>query len=432
MHVSHGKISQKIIHHDHKIMSPSYDRHSGFVYKRAKGVYLWDLDGHRYLDFAAGIAVMNAGHSNPEVIKAIKEQLKFGLHAAFPDFYAEIPVKFSDHLVSFTPRELNKVFLSNSGTESVEAAYKLARWHSKKKWTVAFSPSFHGRTMGSLSMTNSAPEQRKRFEPFLPVEHVPYPFVYRFKNEDESECANHSLRAVEKVFAKRGGNVASVFFEPICGEGGYIVPPKEFVVGLRKLCNESGVLLCADEVQSGCFRTGPFLAINNFGVVPDIVSLSKAIGGGVPLGATIAKKKIMDWGHGVHSNTFGGNLLACAAGTATLEFLKKNRLGEKAVRTGKEMLKVLNEFKDKIGLVGDVRGMGLMIGVELVKSKSSKKPAVKELSKVLNIAGNNGLLLLAAGKNVIRICPPLVLSEKQAMSGLEILGSALKKVNGSR
>ncbi|MEK6942363.1 MAG: aminotransferase class III-fold pyridoxal phosphate-dependent enzyme [archaeon] len=427
MHVSHGKKSQAIIRRDHKLMSPSYDRHSGFVYKRAKGCYLWDLDGHRFLDFAAGIAVMNAGHSNPEVVAAIKKQLKFGLHAAFPDFYAELPVRFSERLVSFLPRELNKVFLSNSGTESVEAAFKLARWHSKKKWAVAFTPSFHGRTMGSLSMTNSNPVARARFEPFLPVKHVPYPYIYRFKNEDEGECANHSLNAIERVFKKHNGNVASIFFEPICGEGGYIVPPKDFARGVRRLCDEYGVIFCVDEVQSGCFRAGKFLAISNFGVVPDIVSLSKAIGGGVPLGATIAKKEIMDWGEGVHSNTFGGNLLACAAGVATLDFLKKKRLGQNAVKVGNMMLKVLNEMKEEIEIIGDVRGIGLMIGVEVVKSKKSKEIDEKLLENVLLDAGDKGLLLLHAGKNVIRICPPLVLSEKQAMVGLEILGSSLKK-----
>ncbi len=424
----HGKRSAKIIRLDHKIMSPSYDRHSNFVYKKARGVYLYDLDGHRFLDFAAGIAVMNAGHSNPDVIAAIKEQLKFGLHAAFPDFYAELPVKFSKHLISFLPGHLNKVFLSNSGTESVETAFKLARWHSKKKWTVAFTPSFHGRTMGSLSLTDSKPVAREGFGPFLPVEHAPYPYVYRFKNEDEKECANNSLNAVEKIFAKHKGNVASIFFEPIAGEAGYIVPPKDFAKGLLKLCSQYNVLLCDDEVQTGCYRTGKFLAISHFGVDPDIVSLSKAIGGGIPLGATVARSDIMNWPKGAHSNTFGGNLLSCAAGVATLNFLKKKRLGKNALSIGKLMLKVLNEFKEEFEIVGDVRGIGLMIGVELVKSKSSKEPAVKELESVLRVAGENGLLLLSAGKNVIRICPPLILSKEQALDGLEILRKSIKKV----
>jgi len=411
---------------DKQIMSPSYDRDTDFVYSRAKGVFVWDVCGNKFLDFAAGIAVMNAGHSNPEVIKAIKKQLKSGTHAAFPDFFAEVPVLFSETLLSFLPSNFGRVFLSNSGTESIECALKLAKWHSGKKWLMAFTPCFHGRTMGSLSMTNSKPVQRQGFAPFLPVKHVPYPYTYRFKGEDENECANASLSAVEKNFRSLDGKIAAIFFEPINGEGGYIVPPKGFAKGLRKLCNEFDVLLCDDEVQSGCFRTGEFLALSNFGVTADIVSLSKSIGGGLPLGATVAPRKIMEWPQGAHSNTFGGNLLSCAAGNAALNFMKKNHLAQNAKKVGSKMLKRLREMQDDIEIVGDVRGMGLMIGVELVESKKTKKPAVKTRGLVLQKCHEKGLIMLGAGKNVLRICPPLVLSLEQAMDGLDVLEECLK------
>lgn len=408
-------------------MSSSYDRDTDFVYGGGKGVYLFDCSGGKFLDFAAGIAVMNAGHSNPEIMNAIRKQLSLGTHAAFPDFYAETPVLFSQTLLSLLPSSLNSVFLSNSGTESVECAIKLSKWHSRKKWLVAFSPCFHGRTMGSLSMTNSKPVQREGFAPFLPVKHVPYPYPYRF-NGSEEECSNASLNAVEKVFKKLGGNVAGIFFEPISGEGGYIVPPKNFARGIRKLCNEFGVLLCVDEVQSGCFRTGKFLAISHFGVEPDILCMSKSIGGGLPLGATVANKKTMDWPPSSHSNTFGGNLLACAAGKAALEFMGKKNLAKNAERVGKSMLQRLSEMQERVEIVGDVRGMGLMIGVEIVESKKSKKPSHDKREETLKKCFEKGLLMLACGKNVLRLCPPLVLTEEQAMKGLDVLEQALKEV----
>lgn len=421
-----GKKSRAIIARDLKVSSPSYTREYDFVYKRAKGNYIYDVDGRKYLDFSSFIAVMNAGHTNPEVVKAIKKQLKYGLHCAYTDFYAELPLQLEELLSTLTPKSLSKTFLSNSGTEAVEAAYKLARWHSKKKWTIAFDPSFHGRTMGSLSLTNSKPVQRKRFDPFLPVKHVPYPDYYRFKGSN-SDCNNNSLNAIEKQFKNLRGKIASIFFEPISGEGGYLVPEKSFVKNLRKLCNKYNVLLVADEVQSGCYRTGEFLAMENYGVVADIVCLSKAIGGGVPLGATIAKSSIMDWESGSHANTFGGNLIACAAGIATLKFLKKSKAGLNAKRRGKEFMKILNELKDENEIIGDVRGLGLMIGVELVKSKKNKIPAVKERQKILCKAVEKGLLLLPAGNSVIRICPPLTISKNQVEQGMEIFEESIKE-----
>lgn len=294
-----GSISRKIIARDHRVVSHCLTREYSFVFKKAKGCYVWDVDGWKYLDFSAGVAVANIGHTNPTVTKAITSQSKEAIHSAFGDFYAELPVEFIELLLTFVPRSLNNAFLSNSGTESVEAAYKLARWHSKKKWVLAFEGSFHGRTMGSLSLTKSKPVHRQRYSPFLPVKHVPFPYAYRMNMGEE--CGDYCLNEVEKAIKGLKEEVAAVFVEPIQGEGGYIVPPKDFHKGLRKICTEYGVLLCDDEVQAGCFRTGDFLALEGFGVTPDVVSLSKAIGGGIPLGATLANRKLNDWPPGAHA-----------------------------------------------------------------------------------------------------------------------------------
>ncbi len=419
-----GDKSVEIIRRDAAVISPSLTREYSFVFKKGRDCYIWDVDGRRYLDFAAGVAVANIGHANPEVKEAIIRQLSLGTHCGFSDFYAELPVEFAEYLVSFLPGQLDTVFLSNSGTESVEAAYKLARWHTNKKWVVAFENAFHGRTMGSLSMTKSKPVQRNRFAPFLPVKHVPYPYPYRM-NMADGECADYCLERLEDVLRDLRNRCAAVFLEPIQGEGGYIVPPKEFLAGVRELCDEYGVLLCDDEVQAGCYRTGRFLAIDNFGVEPDVVSLSKAIGGGIPLGATVARREIMDWVPGSHANTFGGNLLACAAGLATLRFMEKERLGEKAVKVGAFIKKKLQRMMEDYEIIGDVRGLGLMIGVEIVKDKQTKEYGTKERSSILCNAFEKGLVLLPAGKSVIRICPPLTLEKQDAERGLEILEDSI-------
>ncbi len=424
-----GKKSREIIARDKKVISESNAREYDFVFKKAKGNYLWDVDGHKYLDFASCIAVMNVGHCNPEVIKAIKQQLNFGLHSGFNDFFTELPVLYAEELIDTVKHlNLNNVFFSNSGTEAVEAMYKCARWHSNKKWVIAFKNAFHGRTMGSLSMTDSKPVQRERFAPFMPVKHSEFPYLYRSKFGSEKDLAQDCLNKLEKTMNSVKGDLAGVFLEPIQGEGGYIIPSKEFIQGVRKLCFEHGTLMCVDEVQSGCFRTGEFLAIENFQVKPDLVAMSKAIGGGIPLGATLANKKLMDWVPGSHSNTFGGNLIACAAGRATLNYLKKYKLGLNAKKIGKILLKDLNRLKEENELIGDVRGIGLMIGVEIVKSKKSKEFAPNERHALLCKAQEKGLILLPCGKSSIRFSPPLTLTEGDAWKGLDIFEDALKEV----
>lgn len=405
--------SSDIIARDNKVISPSLTRELPFVFKKGHGCHVWDADGKKYLDFTACIAVNSIGHDNPVIRKAILRQIRDGIHCAFSDFYAETPVRLAEKLLEFMPG-FQKVFLCNSGTESVEAAYKLARWHSDRTWTIAFQGAFHGRTMGSLSMTNSKPVQRERFGPFLPVVHTPYPYAFRMGMEPE-ECSQHCLSLLEDRMNVMRDDLASVFIEPVQGEGGYIVPPASFVRGVRKLCNEYGALLCDDEVQSGCFRTGKFLAIENFGVKPDIVSISKAIGGGVPLGAMVSTDAIMDWPKGAHANTFGGNLLACAGGIAALDFMKQKKLGENAVRMGKIIMKGLESMKGDA--IVDVRGIGLMIGFEVCDRT--------ERDRIMSRALERGLLLLPAGESAVRICPPLTLTKGEALKGLEILEGCL-------
>jgi 4-aminobutyrate aminotransferase len=424
-----GAKSRAIIKRDSKVMTSCLTREYSFVFKKAKGMYIWDVDDRKYLDFMSSVAVLNIGHDNPDVGNALKTQLKDGMHCGFADFYAEKPVEFVEELLKYVPKNLNSAFLSNSGTESVEAAYKLARYSTQKKWTIAFKNAFHGRTMGSLSMTNSKPVQRKHYAPFLPVHHVPYPDYYKMKMEPK-DCADYCLSELDHEMHRFRDDLSAVFIEPIQGEGGYVVPPTSFMRGVRKLCNSYGALLCDDEVQAGCFRTGKFLAIEHFGVKPDIVSLSKAIGGGIPLGATLANKKLMqNWESGSHANTFGGNLLASAAGIATLRFMKKKKLGDNATRMGKLMMKRLDEMKDKYEFIGDVRGLGLMIGVEIVKSKKSRHPDIEGRSKILCEAASRGLLLLPAGESVIRFCPPLIISKKQVNVGMDIFEKSLKGIS---
>ncbi len=425
-----GSKSVRIIERDGKVISPSLTREYSFVFKKAKGCYVWDADGRRYLDFSAAVAVMNIGHTNPVIEKALNRQIKLASHSAFSDFYAELPVEFVEYLLTFLPKHLNKAFLSNSGTEAVEAAYKLARWHTNKKWVIAFKPSFHGRTMGSLSLTNAKPVQKESFWPFLPVKHALYPYCFRcpFDNKEHDACTNLYLDVLEQKITECDRDLAAIFMEPIAGEPGYVVPPKDFVQGVRELCDKYDVLLCDDEVQAGCYRTGKFLAIENFNIKPDIVALSKAIGGGIPLGATVANEKIMDWVPGSHANTFGGNLLACAAGIATLKFMRDKKLEKNAIKIGNYMMRRLEEMKEVHEVIGDVRGMGLMIGVEVVKNKKTKEYGIKERSDILCKASEKGLLMLPAGTSTIRICPPLILTKNQADFGLDIFEDSIKEI----
>ena len=417
-----GPKSTHWLKRDVAVTSPSYSREYDLVYERAKGVHIYDVDERKYLDFAAGIAVNNVGNSNPSVVKAIQEQLKKGIHCGFLDMYARLPVEFCETLLEFMPSPLNRgrVFLSNSGTESIEAAYKMIKWHTRKPYMFSFAGAFHGRTMGALSLTNTTKTvQRDGFQPFLPVRHSPFCDPYRAPCGVSHDCVNGCLHLFER--ALKSTDIGGVFMEPIQGEGGYIVPPKEFVQGVAELCERYGVYLVADEVQSGAYRTGTFTAMENFGVVPDVVCMAKGLAGGMPIGATVSIEELNKWPPGSHANTFGGNLLSCAAGMATLNYTKQKKLGENAKRIGVYMMKRLQKMQNRYEIIGDVRGLGLMIGVELVKDRKTKEYATDARHKILCDAVGKGLLLLPAGESTIRLCPPLIITKKDASRGLDIL-----------
>jgi len=422
-----GKRTIELIKRDNRVISPSLTREYEFAFKNGSGVYVFDLDNKKYLDFAAGVAVNALGYNNKFVLNAIKKQLNNGLHIGFSDFYCEKPVEFVELLLKFVPNNLEKAFLSNSGTESIECAMKMAKWHTRRKWCISFHNSFHGRTYGSLSLTDSKKVHKERFEPFLPVKHVHYADTFRY-NGNEEECANNSLNELEKTINELRNDVAAIFLEPIQGEGGYIVPPISFIKGVREICDKYNILLAVDEVQSGCYRTGKFLCIENFKVKPDIVCLSKAVGGGLPLGVTLASSEIMDWVSGSHANTMGGSLLACSAGIATLNYFKKIKIWNNVIDTGNFILNKLNKLKKEYEFIGDVRGLGLMIGIEFVDNKKNKWYNVDFRDRVVYNCKNNGLIVLGAGKSVIRFCPPLILRKKDAEIGLKIFEKSLKEI----
>ncbi|MDK2383397.1 MAG: acetyl ornithine aminotransferase family protein, partial [Candidatus Korarchaeota archaeon] len=382
--------------------------------------------------------VMNVGHAHPEVVEAIKRQAEKLLHYSNTDFYYEESVKFAEKLVSIAPGNFGKkVFFSNSGTESVEAAIKLARWRTKRQYVIGFIGAFHGRTYGSLSITSSKPVQRAGFSPLVPgIVHVPYPYSYRCpfgaSPDDPEECANRTIAFIEDwVFGKfvPPEEVAAFIFEPSQGEGGYIVPPENFIPQLRKLANEHGILLIDDEVQAGMGRTGKWWAIQHFGVDPDILTSAKALGGGLPIGATIAREDVMTWPGGSHASTFGGNPVSCASGLATINVIEREKLVERAAALGDKVMKLLNEWKEKYEIVGDVRGKGLMIGIEIVKDKTSRKKAPDLAQEIMMRAWKSGVAIITAGVNALRIFPPLNIEEEYLFKALEIVEDKIREVS---
>ncbi len=424
-----GPKAEAILRRDARVIAQSMVRDYPLVVDRAEGMNLWDVDENRYLDYSAGIAVMNLGWNHPEVVQAVTNQVQKLSHGAFLDYCSEVPVSFSEKLVSMLPGDLNRVYLSNSGAETVEAALKLARHHTKRKYFIAFYGGFHGRTYGALSLTASKVIQRKHFGPFLPVVHTPYPNPYRPFGVRADTCDEDVIQYIEEeIFPMEVSpeEVAAIVVEPIQGEGGYIVPPRTFLKRLREICDKYGILLIVDEVQSGCFRTGTFLASEQFGVVPDIVCLSKALGGGFPLGATVASDEVMSWPPGSHASTFGGNNAACAAGLATLTVMDRPGFGEHVTQMGEYLTGKLLTLQKRHDLIGDVRGKGLMIGAELVTDRITKKPAKQERSRVLTEAFRRGLTMLPAGESVIRFCPPLVIEKRHIDTGMEILDESFE------
>jgi 4-aminobutyrate aminotransferase len=425
-----GPKAQAIIERDHKVVSPSYPRAADLVISHARGSEIWDIDGNRYLDFVAGIAVNSTGHSHPKVVKAIQEQAEKFIHIS-SDYYHPLWVQAAEKLSEIAPFSEPAVsFLTNSGTESVEAAIKLARHHTGRSNFIGFLGAFHGRTMGSVSFTASKALYHKGFYPLLGgVTHVPYPDPYRpmllsKPGEDYGETVVRYIE--EQVFGRLHApeEVAGILVEPIQGEGGYVVPTPGFFPALRALCDKYGILLIADEVQSGVGRTGKWWAIEHFGVEPDIVCSAKGIASGVPFGAMIARQSVVTWPMGAHGNTYGGNPLACAASLATIDLIENEYMAN-AAEVGAYMQDALEEIQMRHPQIGQVRGKGLMIGVELVEDAETKKPAKHLRDRTEELAFEHGLVVMGCGASTIRMAPPLCLTKAEADEGLTIFEEAL-------
>lgn len=425
-----GPKAQALIERDKKVISSSYPRAYPFVMDHGKGVEVWDADDNRFIDFMAGIAVLSTGHANPRVVKAVQNSAEKFLHIS-SDFYHEGWIQLSEKLDEIAPfEETAKTFLTNSGTEAVETAIKLAKFHTKRHNFIGFFGAFHGRTMGSVAFTASKPHYHRGFYPLMPgVTHVPFPDAYRpilhrKLGEDYGETVVRFIE--EEIFDHNvpGDEIAGVLVEPIQGEGGYVVPPDGFFPALRKLCDKYGIMLIADEVQSGMGRTGKWWAIEHFGVEPDIITSAKGIASGLPLGACIARESVMTWPKGVHGNTYGGNPISCAASLATIELIEESYLAN-AADVGQYALDALQEIQVRHTSMGDVRGKGLMIGVEFVKDKNTKEPNEEIRNMIEHIGFEHGLLLLGCGKSTIRLAPPLCITKKEMDEGLEIFEKAV-------
>jgi 4-aminobutyrate aminotransferase len=419
-----GPRAAQLIAADEQYTSPSYTRVYPLGVERGYGAVIEDVDGNRFLDFTAGIAVCSTGHCHPQVVAAIQQQTSKLLHMSGTDFYYSPQAELAKKLAQIAPGGgAKRVFFTNSGAESVEAAFKLARYHTGRQHMIAFFGAFHGRTMGALSLTGSKVVQRRGFAPLIPlVSHIDYPNSYRGLSSSDS------LSQLDDLFKRTVApqEVAAIIVEPIQGEGGYIVPPPEFHRELRALCDKHRILLIADEVQSGMGRTGRMFALEHWNVVPDIVCLAKGIASGMPLGAIIAKAEIMDWGPGSHASTFGGNPISCVAALETIKLIEDG-LMENARHVGEHLKGRLAELMSRHRLIGDVRGLGLMIGMELVRDRGTKEPANTERDEIVQLCFRKGLLLLGCGVNTLRFCPPLVVTKEQCDVAVGILDEVLRR-----
>ena len=430
-----GPRAKKLIAQDTAYVSPSYTRAYPLVVEKAKGLWIEDVDGNFFLDFTAGIAVNATGHCHPQIVKAISDQAKKLLHMSGTDFYYTPQIRLAEKLAGLAPGEsAKKVYFGNSGAEAVEAAFKLARWHTKRELNIAFFGAFHGRTMGALSLTASKTIQKKHYNPLVPgITHIPYGYCYRCAyNLTYPQCDLHCVHWVEDTLFRTtmpAEEVAAIFVEPIQGEGGYIVPPVEFHQELFKIARKYEILYVADEVQSGMGRTGKMFAMEHFGVVPDIVALAKGIASGLPLGAMIASAEIMNWEAGSHASTFGGNPISCRAALETIELLEKSLMKNAAVQ-GDRLMKRLGKLQQNFECMGDVRGKGLMVAVELVEDRETKKPAADWRNLIIRKAFEKGLLLLGCGENSIRFCPSLTVNAKEVDMCLSIFEESVKAVAG--
>ena len=420
-----GPRAKGLLERDQRFVSPSYTRIYPLVAARGSGAVIEDLDGNLFLDFTAGIAVVSTGHCHPHVVAAIQDQAAKLIHMSGTDFYYEPQTDLAQRLAQLSPgKSPKRVFFTNSGAEALEAGLKLARWHTGRSRAIAFLGAFHGRTYGAMSLSGSKLVHRRGFSPLVPdIHHVPYP-----KGPEARTDPNYGRRCVELIeetLFKRTAppdEVAAIFVEPIQGEGGYHVPPADFLPALRQLCDLHGILLVADEVQTGMGRTGKLFAVEHWNVEPDIICLAKGIASGMPLGAMIARDAVMTWPSGSHASTFGGNPVSCRAALATLELLEQGYIANAAAR-GEQLRQGLLKLQRQHPQIGDIRGLGLMMAMDLVKDGKTSDPATRDT--MVQTAFHQGLLLLGAGDSAIRFCPPLCISAEQVESALQILGGIL-------
>jgi 4-aminobutyrate aminotransferase len=431
-----GPKAKAVIARDAQFISPSYTRGYPMVAKSGRGAMVEDVDGNLFLDFAAGIAVVSTGHCHPRVVQAIQRQAAELIHISGTDFYLPNMVDLAERLAAVAPgKEAKKVYFGNSGTEAVEAAIKLARYHTRRDKIIAFHGCFHGRTLGALSLTASKAVQRKGFGALLAgVFHIPYPNSYRcpYGNPSPCTCVESATYLEREIFKRMVDpeEVAAIFIEPIQGEGGYVPAPKEFLLELQRICRKHGILLVCDEVQSGMGRTGKWWACEHAGIEPDILCVAKGIASGMPLSATIARASLMDWKPGAHASTFGGNPVCVAAALATMDLLETQYI-ENARRVGAFLLGRMAEWPARHRIVGDVRGKGLMIGVEIVRDQKTKERAGDLREAIVDLAFEKGVLLLGAGENTIRIAPPLIVDEEQAAFAAQTLEACISEVERS-
>jgi 4-aminobutyrate aminotransferase len=423
-----GPHAAALIARDRAVASPSYPRDYPFVMAKGRGAEVWDVDGNRYLDFMGGIGVVSTGHAHPQVVQAIKDAADDFLHIS-SDYWHERMTRLGEKINALNPlRAPAQVFMCQSGTESVEGALKLARYVTGRPRFIGFLGGFHGRTMGSLAFTSSKYTQQAGFFPTMPgVTHVPYPNVYRplFAGADQGRAVIDYIETVLFQSNVPPGEVAAILVEPIQGEGGYLVPPDGFLSGLRTLCDRHGILLIFDEVQCGIGRTGRMFASEHWGVAPDIMTLAKGLASGLPIGMVVARRPLMEkWQRGAHGNTFGGNPLCCAAALATLELIE-GQYAANAAAVGEYFLARLRELQGRFACIGDVRGKGLMIGMELVTDRASRAPARSLCEAVLTRAFHHGLLLLACGMSTVRFIPPLMIDRGHVDEAMGILATAL-------
>src|SRR5438045_5626450 len=422
-----GPNAKRVLEGDEKFISPSYTRSYPMVAKSGRGIVVTDVDGNEFFDFSAGIAVTSTGHCHPDVVAAIQKQAGELIHMSGTDFYYESMVQLAERLSKIAPMKgPHRIYYGNSGAEAVECALKLARYHTKRHNVIAFFGAFHGRTMGALSLTASKPQQHRRFGPQLPgVTHVLYPDVYRKGEQDALACARFIEDKLFKTILPPE-EVAAIFVEPVQGEGGYVQGPTVFMQELRRICDRHGILLVADEVQSGMVRTGMWWAIEHTGVQPDIVCMAKGIASGMPLSVTLTKADIMNWVPGSHASTFGGNPVCIAAALATLDVIEREGLLRNSTEVGDYMRGRMADWPKKHKLVGDVRGLGLMIGVELVIDQQAKERGSAERDRVVELAFERGVLFLGCGPNTVRSSPPLIATKEQADVAMDVLEECIE------